>query len=527
VGAADCCEPVPVSDLPEGTVSFDGCTGVAETCLNGRLAATAFGFPEPRMRDGGLYPAGEADHDSGLLVGEPVDLGAYRVDVGAVFAEPADCGASCLEGVSVGFSTQTGFSDRTHVRPLVALSYSGSRDEVSLVVGDTRVQSWQHDGDMQRWRLLLRPTGWLEVFAEGTEEALARRQVSPASAAQLVVYGRNRNPGSATPEGARLEELSVTTALCDIPWGWSERNRISFRLGGGLGDWEPSSVRAPSLAYDSEGRAAVAFEHDGSIFFARRASIRPEDDELVLQHGVDVPALEPRTDGEVRDPELLAREDGGWLLFYTEEDDAGRRAIGLAKLDPGAMTPTFERDGEDPLLKPSDFGFDALEAPTVVRHFTGELVAVVRATIGETHTLEVFRRGAADGASWWHMEASGLPDAVRAAAGAGGFDSDEIGEPALVVHDGAWQLYYAGRRGTRWNVGLLASDALVSWRRIDAGMGVLSRRGSHYERVGVSEPSVVSLGNGAEVVYAGTDGTRWQLGRAYRAATDMGTRIRP
>src|SRR5690606_30836886 len=103
VGDADCCSDVAGGALPDGELSFECAPGHAEACLaEAGVAVSAFGFPEPRVQDGAFLPNGE-DRDSGLVIGEPIDLTAHRVTLSATFGAPSDCGATCLEGVAVGF----------------------------------------------------------------------------------------------------------------------------------------------------------------------------------------------------------------------------------------------------------------------------------------------------------------------------------------------------------------------------------------------------------------------------------------
>ena len=130
-----------------------------------------------------------------------------------------------------------------------------------------------------------------------------------------------------------------------------------------------------------------------------------------------------------------------------------------------------------------------------------------------------------DGTSWtfWDMGHLG-PITRRGDVSASGFDADEIAHPSLIVHDGAWQLYYAGRRGTRWGVGLLLSDELLRWRWYAGGRPVLEGDGNGFDRVGVGAPDAVSVGATVELYYEGTDGTRTRLGRAVRQAAQLGGR---
>jgi hypothetical protein len=103
-----------------------------------------------------------------------------------------------------------------------------------------------------------------------------------------------------------------------------------------------------------------------------------------------------------------------------------------------------------------------------------------------------------------------------------GFDADEIAWPALTVHGGAWRLAYAGRRGTRWAIGVLVSDQLIRFRApVD---GSVLGRGATFDRLGVFAPAILSAGaaDRVEMYYLGTDGTGPTLGFTERPAAHDG-----
>jgi len=218
VGDGDCCSAVTAGPLPDA-IPVAGCgDGDAATCLSDTLTVSAFGDPQPRIQDGALLPNGDDTYDSGLVLGEPVDLTSHRVKLDARFARPTDCGASCLEGVGVGFSAQPTFGDATHVRMMVGLLYSGSRDDVSLVIGDEIARSWDlADEGEETWSLVVRPTGVLDVMREGTGVPVHTAELAPTAVARLVVYGRNHNRPADSPVGARLMSLSVGPAGTSPP----------------------------------------------------------------------------------------------------------------------------------------------------------------------------------------------------------------------------------------------------------------------------------------------------------------------
>src|SRR5262249_4215417 len=124
-------------------VSWDGCDGPAlADCLTS-FDGVSFGSPGPWVAGGVLFPGGSLSFDSGVVMGAPVNLTEERAVVEVTFTQATDCGSTCFDGVGAAFTTQTTLDARTHVHPLVGLLLSGSRDEVSLVVEDQVLGSWE------------------------------------------------------------------------------------------------------------------------------------------------------------------------------------------------------------------------------------------------------------------------------------------------------------------------------------------------------------------------------------------------
>jgi hypothetical protein len=93
--------------------------------------------------------------------------------------------------------------------------------------------------------------------------------------------------------------------------------------------------------------------------------------------------------------------------------------------------------------------------------------------------------------------------------------TSEVTEPSLVIHNSAYQLYYARRSGTRWSVELLVSDELLIWRSMG---GVLGGSSEAFDSLGARSPDVISGPDRLDIVYAGQDGVAFQLGTASRTA---------
>ena len=522
VGDGQCCAPVLDGPLPEGEIAVAGCTGDVATCLGD---AMGFGSQRPWIAADALHPGGSAADDGGVVVGEPIDLGVHSVTLAGTFARPSSsCGAGCLEGVGMGFTTQIldELADN-HVRPLAGLLYSGSRHRMSLLVADEVVGEWDLGADEERWELSLLATGELLVSAPslpGGERAI----FAPARAASLVLWGRTSNPPGGEPEvlGARLSQVGVSTVLCDQPAAWRQRRRATLTAGGLA--WQPVVDRV-SAAYDGE-EPWMALGVQGEIFLAEGTSAT----ELSID-SVDLPALPPDRSAMpqyaargVFEP-MLTRQDDRWVLYFTAEDGEGKRTIGRAESAPGStdfiMSP-------EPLIG-AVTGLEGLSQPTVAVHHTGELVMVVVGALENGgRELAILRK--LPGGAWRPMDRGHLAELTRRGGGvvgssAAGFDVDEVAYPSLVVHNGAWQLFYAGRRGSRWSVGLLVSDQLTRWRAPQEGP-VLGHGGGAWERVGVLAPAAVSIvepaGHRVELFYLGSDGVRLTPAWTDRPATDVG-----
>jgi len=271
---------------------------------------------------------------------------------------------------------------------------------------------------------------------------------------------------------------------------------------------------------------AFADEVDGvqKIFTAARGG-STDLSEYTLMNDTGVPALEGTHLHDlagVRDPELLW--DGSqWVVYYTAVGVDGALSIGRAVAAGGSLAQLTADDTA--LISPHDHvDLDGLEMPTVARLTAGYTapfyVMIVRATNSSGSTTRLLPFSSRDGQSWerfWGSELETRTMRTKGATGSG-FDADEIASPSLMVRNGAYHLYYAGRRGTRWRLGLLVSDAVVYWREIDEGVPVLTASEQPFERVGVMDPDVTAQGNEVELVYSGWDGARTTLAHTHRSA---------
>ncbi len=488
VDTAQCCVPVTDEAPLPAEVDFTRCAGLTvDACLDsfGSSGAT-FGPREPLLTGRGLIPNGTAAEEGGASIGEPVDLSTHRTRVDVQLTLPVGCGSTCLESVGVAFTTS---APDAFVDAEVGLVLSGSRDTVSVLIGNAVVDSFAAGTDETTWSLVLSPSGTVEALRDGTVVGTYGFDSAPLSEARLVVFGRNV---SAAETSAALARIETQTALCDNPRAWMNRRPTGVLIQGQA----PTSVRAPSIARDGT-TTWVAFELDGEIFVGER-----DLNEIVIDDGA---ALMPNgSDEETRlgDPELVW--DGAELrLFYVARDALGAGSIRLATGGPGAWT-----SQPGPVLAPSGdvTGFDA---PTVV-YRDGLWIMIARATraTGVTELQAYYTSALSTG---WARVVDGQLEALTRVES----PTAEITSPSLVIHNSAYQLHYARRSGTRWSITLAVSDELVLWRAMGETLGA---SGDGFDSLGASGPDAISGPDRIDLVYTGQDGISFRLGSASRPA---------
>jgi len=203
-------------------------------------------------------------------------------------------------------------------------------------------------------------------------------------------------------------------------------------------------------------------------------------------------------------PELVW--DGNFLLlFYTAWDGIGAGSIRAAV---SAQDPPSFMKSDGAVLAPSG-DVVSYEAPSVVYH-DGLWLLVVRATLANGFTeLRAFYTSNLD-LTWEPVINGGLEQLTRVEDA-----TSEITDPSLIVHNSAYQLYYARRTGTRWAVELAVSDELLLWRPMGE---VLGGSGTGFDSLGARSPDALSQPDRIDIVYAGQDGVSFRLGTASRAA---------
>ena len=495
VASGSCCAPAVETPLP-ASLDFESCVGLTvESCVADEgFSVNVFGDQEPLLTDRGVVPNGSPTAEGGALMGEVVDLASQRVLVEVQFSLPIDCNGTCLQSAGVAF-TRPGQLDAFGGAE-VGLLLSGSREVVNLMIGDQVADSFDAGNDNTVWLLTLSPSGAVEVKRDGVPQGSYPFASGSLRQARLAIFGRNLD---ADANSAAIARVSTQIEACDNPRGWSERMPITVTVQGNV---EPDLMmgREPSIAAGPQ-LTALAFERDGEIFVGQEDGFGLVNFETPGPSASVFPT-EAFEAGGVGDPELFWLLDSLYL-FYTAYDENGVGSIGSAVVS-GAM-PQKE---QEPILRPEGEVI-SYEAPTLMLRDDLALM-IVRATLSSGGT-ELHAFYSVDPDTGWARIVDGTLEELTRVDDA----SSEITSPSLIVHNSAYQLYYARRTGTRWAIELATSDELLIWRPLGETLGA---SGEGFDSLGARGPDARSLPDRVEMVYTGQDGVSFRLGIASRAA---------
>ncbi|MCA9600518.1 MAG: hypothetical protein KC417_00760 [Myxococcales bacterium] len=531
VGSKNCCAE---DQTKTRSIDASGCAvGPAANCVSG---VTPFGTPAPVVTDGAVLPAGSMTSDSGLVFDNAVALEARRLELTVTFKH-STCSGACLEAAGVGVTTQSSFDVSSVITPKAALVSRGAARTVALLIEGVLAAEWSVDAalaDTSTWTLTLAPTGEVSVVgsaANGTNAlAVGYADVyAPAPEARVVLYGRNANGETSTRAGVRM--LDVRESVCDVPAAWSER--------GPLGGADPSlaDAGAPSVATHGD-ETWIAYEAADGIHVGVLAGAT-----VTAEPGVAVGA-EPSQAFRakaVQDPELVRNaDDDGWLLFFTAERSGGARSIGRAVRLDGATAWSVD---SVPVLEPNALVIPTAEpaidvdAPTVMRNASRQLVMIVRGRSASATWFDVLRSSSSSDGQAWHPLtppttaggewAAGSPSplatlTLRDGSVAGTpFDRDQLGAPSLHEQNRSFHLYYAGRRGSRWAIGLATTDDLFHWRFVGDGSAAVEHGASGFDASGVADPDVEFREGIVTLVHTGIAGSSRALGVLRREAATV------
>lgn len=494
-GASDpvCCVPGERVELP-----IADCAGDVTGCASLVALAEPFGAPRSEVISTGeltsaLVPRGAAS-DSGLRLRDVIDprASAVRLEARIAGTRRHDEGSDV---VAVGLAPAEAALPAV-VAPLVAFQVSGNRGEVSLLVAGEIVGRWElEDEGFADYALTVRPSGSVELTRDGAP--LGASTLLIERPVQAIVYGRTFNPTATSPDPVRVESLSVRPDACDVP---------SALGGGGLvlppeGDVTWSGARrvaAPSVARWTDAGGAperrMAFEIDGAIHLAGH-------DGAAWVTNPAAPALVGGAPWAARlgDPALVWNGAALELWFTGYAGETGT----IARVVAPEGTETFAWEDVEVLLAPGAGESFAQPAP-----FAGGVVVRARGASGDG--LVLYR---ASGSSLVRGEVLREPSGALAA-----FDRDEVASPSIVHTGSAYRLYFAGRRGLRWSVGVLISPDGATWMEPHGGALVRAPSGEGFDALGVTDPAPVIDGDVLHLYYTALDGERARIGVATGAA---------
>lgn len=536
---AGCCT---VLDAPN-VFDFDGCPGGGAAGITDCYPSIRiFGMPQPELRGAGIATLGDG-YDSGLVFDEIVDPGVAVVHASArvVTSEDAPC-AGCIDFVAIGIvSGSTAFGNNSRVSADAAVLVNAARGEVRLLIGDTLVGSWPFSSlptpRDTTYELIASPDGNLALHA-GTMVLARGVRWTPTGPARIVAYGRSVNPGGATaPIGTAIAAITISSEICDEP---SSIDRgpaaiLPERGGSWTGSDQPSgaSVSGDDMLFAFEGRI-----HRATQTAARDGEFRVTDDPHLPTTAVLSPIQDTGEEWRARslsEPELV-QEGGSRTIFFTATGASGRRVIGRAVEGSSEWEFTSIQQFYPPIADTSDTA--SYDGPSYLRtSITGterRFLAVRRHTPdgGEIVLLELSLTAESDDvmgradvtldpAFAFSGDGSTMNFVHSAGRSATSFDADEIAAPGLVAYDGLIRLYFAGRRGTRWAIGMLASSDGRYWHLTHGGAALLAGSGAGFDAISVSEPEPVHVGRELRLYYTAHDGARRTIGLGRHLVTEV------
>lgn len=429
---------------------------------------------------------------------------AERITLTATIAAPPT--TEQLDATAFGLWAAT--ASGTSVMPLVAVVVSATRGDVSLLVGTRVVASAGLTAGTRPYELALSPDG--KVSVTGASVPMSAVIDLPVGSVTPVLFGRVVND-AATPAPTRVIDLRVEHAPCDVPDALV-RGGVQL-LPDGETRFDEDLATDPSVLVDGT-TVRVAFVTSGpanlphAVFLGTRTAsglievsgppitVAEVADALAPVRVLDVGGPDLHLEGTTVAMDLAFETEGGrWSLAHVE-DVLGARRITAIPLGGGSY--------DDPERLPD-----------------GRLLARERLPGGGSRIVLLDTSRAGEPASL----ASGLcatesecpfsrdDDFVhRPSDDPLAFDHDEVRAPAAVEHDGVLRIYFAGRRGTRWSIGMLVAGSDPSYFRLgNDGRAVLAPGPGPFDTLGASGPAPFIDGTRLTLLYAGTDGARWRL----------------
>lgn len=508
-GSAYCCVGTPTASccvLPGSSITADFGTCVASDprdCAAGP-AFDWFGMSPPTLEGGAFVPNGDQRGDSGLVLGGPIDPTSQRVTMQAKIAAPVDGCSDCIDVLAFGFADP--LADpmaETNVRvvPDVAVMVRASLGDVALFVAGAVVAELPLvDSEPHVYQLVTTPDGGVSVWVDGVLQVSAR--MTPRPGRVPLLYGRTYYPSGGVPDPARALDIAVRTTGCDIPS--SLRREVSAVIPFGGVDWGARVASNPSVVREAD-ELLVAFSLGRDVHLARVDSSGSW--RLAGGGRVEAPVLTAGINEVLADPELLSADDR-YVLYVTRALFDGPTTIARAEGAPahgesfGTLVDVTLPDDATPASSPTVLD-DGVLRMAIRTELDGRPVIALLEASDLAGTVFVWANSDLAGS----VVVATHPDFAR-------FDHDEVGDPELATDGGGLvRLYYAGRRGTRWGIGVRVSGDRRTWREPEDD-AILAGTGAGHDSLWTRHPSVVIERGVVDLFYTASDGVTLDIGRA-------------
>ncbi|MFK7987350.1 MAG: hypothetical protein AB8I08_15100 [Sandaracinaceae bacterium] len=463
-----CCDEQPaMSVLFSDCTDLDNCAGLSNS----------FGANAPVVESGYFVPNGDGQ-DSGVVLGDPVDGRTDRIELRVDVEAPSGT-CDCADAVAFGIGAAPAGQARAALD--VAVMVRHAYGDIALVVAGEVV--WTHDlsgysvADTGMHELPLEldlnPDGTLTLRLTATPERAGVQTTAawtPRPDRRVLLYGRTPNR-AAMPMHTRIASAAMISYRCEVPSALA-RSATPASVSGA----QPSIVRHGSTLW-------MATASDGQIAFHNQQS----------GAWVSVASTTLDQEGDLSNPALTVENER--LVMYVEETTATRSAI-----------LRYEQNAEGVWGVPTPVGLSRADwgQPSALTTTTDRWLAVTNYDNGE---ISLFR--------WNDVEETYLlVDTLGPSGDHADFRQDEVADPEL-VEDGAGllRLYYAGRRGTRWAIGVQISTNGTVWRD-PVGEAILSSTGQGHDALGVRSPAVLIEDGEVTLYHTASDGIDWSVGLA-------------
>jgi len=494
VGEVACCP----SPAPVYAHEWSSCMQAVADCPD---EYGFFGEPDPEILTGSIAPS-ESMWLSGAYLRDPIDPRGSRLRIIVEAAQPDCDGCLGTMGFGLAQSEPETFFYEDQLRLAFSIRSPGPGVEGGVVTLGRRLfgRFPVTDREFHRYAVDLFPDSTaqlveLDTRGDVAETLTERFEYDAPDPAYVVVFGRWQPPADPpTPiTPGRIRRLAIERGACELPGrafaGLSPviTHEVGVAnvasMGRGLSDGGDQLV----VVDPSDDAPFYAYEPDGDGGF-RLLSTDPVLTAADLRDGAFT---------GISDPWLVADEAGDrWELYFTAW--RGESAADIGRVTGGAGFAASFDPASFRVVASGDRSFPVLSEPTVL-----DDVMVVRASLAE---LGVFVRYAPDGPDRWEPYSGGpIGSAVvlRPRLGGTSFDSEAIADPALLRVDDMIRLYFAGRRGTRWAVGLAVSMGGEAYRRITGEEGLWPRPATGFGALWARDPAPIFIDGQVQMLFVG------------------------